>query len=213
MKSNPHNAAATARVLFVLIAALAANVCTAGDLLGHGPSPKDQIKDPKPEIFSICFQHTCAEIDHVSLSEEEWRQVRDHFSPPSEDAAQERQRIGSAIAYLEVAVGRQVDTLGDRGGNLKGFLASGNQMDCIDESTNSTTYLKMMAGDGLLRFHKVEKTSTRGFMIMGWPHTTAVVRDTTTGEKWAVDSWFLDNGVPPAIVPLSQWRSGWRPKS
>ena len=50
--------------------------------------------------------------------------------------------------------------------------ASDLQMDCIDESTNSTTYLRILAGAGLLRWHRVEARVTRGFFIFGWPHTT-----------------------------------------
>ena len=48
------------------------------------------------------------------------------------------------------------------GGSFEGVLKSGNQMDCIDESTNTTTYLNMMAKDGLLHFHSVEPTADTG---------------------------------------------------
>lgn len=184
------------------------------DILGHGPQPKDQIEDPSPDLFSVCFQHTCAQVEHLSLSPDQWESVRSKFQPPPESAEDERQRIGTAIAYLEVEVGKQIDTLDDRGGNLEGFVAEGNQLDCVDESTNSTTYLKMMQADGLLRFHTVQPRSTRArsrLFIIGWPHSTAVVQETATGEKWVVDSWFFDNGKPPAIVPLSLWSTGWEP--
>jgi len=186
------------------------------DVLGHGPDKKDQIEDPVPGRFSVCFQHTCAQVEHLALSEAQWDEVRARFQPRPASAEEERERMAQAIAYLEVEIGKQIDTLDDRGGNLEGFVAEGNQLDCIDESTNSTTYLKMMQGDGLLAFHVVEPRATRArsnLFIIGWPHSTAVVKEITSGEKWAVDSWFLDNGEPPSIVPLSLWRTGWEPES
>jgi hypothetical protein len=79
-------------------------------------------------------------------------------------------------------------------------------MDCVDESTNTTTYLTMLLKDGLLKWHNVEDRATRGFFIFGWPHTTAVIRDTVTGQLYVVDSWFLDNGQPPYIQKLEDWR-------
>lgn len=47
--------------------------------------------------------------------------------------------------------------------------------------------------------------------LFGWPHTTAMVSETRGGARWAVDSWFRENGKPPEIVPLEVWRRGWRP--
>ena len=184
------------------------------DILGHGPVPKDKISDPTPGRFSVCYQYTCAQVEHLSLSDDQWQLVRGFFTPPAATAQDERDQIAAAIAHLEVEIGREIGTLDDVGGSFQGVLKAGNQLDCIDESTNSTTYLTMMAKDGLLRYHRVEPTANRvanAFLPIGWPHTTAVVLDTTTGEKWAVDSWFLDNGEPPSIVPLSDWRAGWEP--
>lgn len=202
--------------LALMLATLAWPAAAFQDVLGHGPPPKAQIEDPTPGRFSVCFQHTCAEIEHLSLSDTQWQQVRQHFEPPPRSAEEERERIAAAIAFLEVEVGKQINTLDDRGGNLEGFAATGNQLDCVDESTNSTTYLKMMEHDGLLRYHRVEPRATRArsaLFIIGWPHSTAVVNDKTTDEKWAVDSWFLDNGQPAVVVPLSLWRTGWEPET
>jgi len=85
-------------------------------------------------------------------------------------------------------------------------------MDCIDESSNTTTYMAMMQKDGLLRWHRVVDTKTRGYFIFGWPHTTAVIKEKKTGRSWAVDSWFYDNGIPPAILPIAKWSDGWEPE-
>jgi hypothetical protein len=63
----------------------------------------------------------------------------------------------------------------------------------------------------LLRHHHVADRATRGWFIFGFPHTTAVIHEDARNAEWAVDSWFLDNGEPPFILPLDVWKKGWRP--
>lgn len=173
----------------------------------------DIITDPDPDAFSICYNHTCKEVTTVSLDRRQWREVQAVFTPPAPSSAQERRQLAEAIALFEQLVGGLVGTSQDKGGNFQGMLSGGKQLDCIDESTNTTTFLAMLEKGRLLRWHTVEDRSSRGFFIFGMPHTTAVVKDSTTGEKWAVDSWFHDNGVPPEILPLTEWRSGWEPQA
>ena len=44
-----------------------------------------------------------------------------------------------------------------------------------------------------------------------WPHQSAVVLEIASGKAYAVDSWFEDNGRAAHVVPLEQWRAGWKP--
>ena len=170
----------------------------------------DIVTDPDPAHFSVCHEHGCAEVDQIGLSPQEWRSIQQLFSRTAMSPEMERQYIARAIARFETFVGRRTGTWNDKGGDLKGLGLDG-QMDCIDESTNTTTYLRILQGARLLRWHTVEDRATRGWFIRGWPHTTAVIRDTRSGELYAVDSWFEDNGKPPHIVPLQQWKDGWEP--
>lgn len=170
----------------------------------------DVVTDPAPARFSVCHGGTCSIVSQVALNEEQWSRVAAAFTAPAGNAGEERARIAEAIARFENVVGAITDTADDRAENQTGN-AWWSQMDCIDESTNSTTYLRILSRQGLLRFHRVEARVTRGFFFMGWPHTTAVVSELKTGARWAVDSWFHENGKPPAIVPLDVWSAGWRP--
>lgn len=176
----------------------------------EGSAYWDMIQNPKPFAFSVCHGHTCARLDTVSLDHEKWQRVRNIFSIPAADPESERRYIAEAVALLETLVGPLTGTAGEKGKNLDGAGQDG-QMDCIDESLNTTTYLKMLHAEGLLRWHKVESRSTRGWFIFGWPHSTAVIREAQSDRAFAVDSWFEDNGVPPHIMPLDVWKSGWRP--
>ena len=199
------------RILAAAIALLAfAPVGGAADYAPDVFVQADIVTDPDPARFSVCHGGTCAIVSQVTLDESEWNRIAGIFVRSPANAREERARIAEAIAQFEVVVGAITDTSDDRAENQFG-KTWWSQMDCIDESTNSTTYLRILARRGLLRFHRVEARSTRGYFFLGWPHTTAVVRERETGERWAVDSWFYGNGSPPEIVPLELWKSGWRP--
>ena len=173
----------------------------------------DQVNTtPTPQAFSICFDHSCKSVAQLSLSSDQWQDIRKQFQPSANKAERERKQIQAAIAKLEQLIGSMTGTSNDKGANLAGMSAPGSQMDCIDESTNSTTYLTMMQQDGLLKWHQIKDRKTRGFFIFGWPHTTAIIEEVNQSKAWAVDSWFHDNGIAPEIVPLAQWKSGWEPE-
>ncbi len=165
---------------------------------------------PRPEAFAVCHGHGCEQRTPVSLTPAEWARVAALFRPPPADAAAERRAVACAVGLLERLVGPRTGTAGDLGGTFPGLGRPG-QMDCVDEASNTGTYLRMLADAGLLRFHVPDGRATRGYFVMGWPHTTAVMRERGTGRRWAVDSWFEDNGRPARIVPLGLWRRGWRP--
>jgi hypothetical protein len=81
-----------------------------------------------------------------------------------------------------------------------------NQLDCNDEAMNTKIYIQLMQHFGLIKLHASEDLHTRNSFINGWPDTTAVIYEIATGERFAVDRWFYDNGVPAAIVPFSEWK-------
>jgi hypothetical protein len=183
----------------------------AADLPGED-EPGELIADPSPQRFSVCLLYGCRRIAEMGLTRAQWGRIRGLFTPPARHAAQERERIARAIGVMETLVGERLGTAGDRGGGWRGLFTISPQQDCIDESTNTTAYLRIMADAGMLRWHTIEAPVSRGHVIFGHPHTTAVVMDTATGTDYAVDSWFLDNGQPALIIPLSAWRRGWRPR-
>lgn len=183
-----------------------------GSSLSHAEVPirDDVIAGPTPERFSVCYNNTCQELAVVGLRPAQWQSVKNLFQPPPSGAADERQTIARAVARMEQLAGPLTNTARDKGLNASPGDGS-NKMDCIDESTNTTSYLRLFAHGGLMRWHTVEDRATRGWLLFGWPHTTAVIRERASGVAYAVDSWFLDNGLPPFILPLDEWRRGWHP--
>ncbi|MFV1972233.1 MAG: hypothetical protein ACC648_00820 [Thiohalobacterales bacterium] len=168
------------------------------------------IPAPRPELFSVCYDHSCNTIVTDTLSPEEWRTASAELMLPLPSAADERHAVALAIAAMEDIVGRHTGTGIDSGGNLRGF-GRPSQMDCIDESTNTNTYLLMFERDGLLKHHTVVRRSTRFGLFVGMPHTTAVIQANETQQRYAVDSWFHDNGKPPYIERLELWKAGGEP--
>lgn len=169
------------------------------------------VASPTVQHFSICFGGTCSQRATVGLSREEWSRVRSTFTPAPTTAAAEREAIRRAIALLQRIVGPKTGTAHNLGEN-RGHGLPG-QMDCVDQSIDTSVYLTLLQKDGLLHWHRLAGRSTRGpfTAVMQWPHSTAVIVDTDNHVEYAVDAWFLDNGNPPFIVPLRKWANGWRP--
>jgi hypothetical protein len=171
---------------------------------------REIIASPTPQHYSVCLDHSCATIVTDALSDSEWREVTAPLRRPPRGAADERADIGRSMALFETVVGRHTGTSGDRGRNAAGFGQPG-QLDCIDESTNTTTYLKLLEREGLLRYHRVAERATRFGLFVGMPHSTAVIEELDSRNRYVVDSWFYDNGQPPHIVRLEDWYSGQDP--
>ncbi len=157
-----------------------------------------------PAPFFSCTDYHCDEGQTVHLSDRQWQSVRDLFQEPAASPEQEREQIRSAIAMLESAVGGITGTWRDLGKNAAGAGQPG-QLDCISESKNTTTYLRLLETDGLLKWHSVEPREVRTLLVFS--HWSAVIKERSSGERYVVDSWFLDNGEPPYIQTLADWKS------
>lgn len=166
---------------------------------------------PTPDAFSVCHDLSCHRVSKVSLTGAEWQQVRLLFRPQAESAEAERQQIKHAIARLEQLVGEKIDTVGDHAKNRLTGSRQG-QLDCIDEATNTSVYLRMMESEGLLHWHQSAPRTSRGPLTGQAPHNTASIIDTQSQQRYAVDAWYFANGEPPAIVLMSEWKQGWQPE-
>jgi len=145
----------------------------------------------------------------LGLGHEEWGRIRELFGTAIATPAEEREHVRAAVAMLEMITGDRIGTAADRGENFNGLGLPG-QMDCVDESTNTTVYLTMFQADHLLKWHTVESRTSRGLSTLQVPHFTAVIRDRSDNMRYAVASRLLDNGHPPFIVSFSVWEKGWR---
>lgn len=171
---------------------------------------------PQLSAFEVCQGGGCAVVSKTSITEMEWNAVTHIFNVPAKSAQEknevvERQKIAQAIGILEDLIGKKIGTTADLAGTFfDGKL--GGQQDCNDEAINSTTYMRLLKQKGLMPLHEIEDMRTRNFFFTGWPHTTAVIREIKSGERYAVDSWFYDNGHAATIVSFKQWKTNFQPE-
>ena len=152
-------------------------------------------------VFVQCFDFGCKTTQEIHYSAEDWEAVRAEFDGVT-DAASEKQAIRRAVARMEAISGRISGTHQDRGGNYPGSDIP-QQMDCIDESTNTYQYLGALQELNLLRWHEPGIKHKRQSWI--FEHWSATIRELDSGEVLVVDSWFLDNGELPYLQRLGDW--------
>ena len=165
---------------------------------------------PSLNQLEVCQGGGCAQFNQVSISQAEWASVALLFKVRATNSTDERLQISQAVGLLEQIVGAKNGTLGDRAGTFDNSDYQG-QLDCNDEAINTTTYMRLLKLNGLMQLHEIEDTRTRNFFFTGWPHSTAVIRDIKTKERFAVDSWFYDNGHAATVVPFASWKANYMP--
>jgi len=171
--------------------------------------------NPTPASFLECHGFGCAETSRVSLNAAEWARVKAQLSPAAHDARAERARIARAVATLEKIVGAKTGTGVHQWTHenmmIKPNLGDPTQLDCIDEAVNTWTYMTMMEGAGLFRFHSVAELAYAGLPTDTNPRNTAVLKE-KTGGYYAVDASLVDGGEPPLVMRLAVWTGSWPPQ-
>ena len=153
--------------------------------------------------FVQCYDFGCKTTFEIHYSDADWQSVRAVFGDEVVDAASEKQAIRRAVALMERISGEHSGTHLDKGGNYPGSDIP-RQMDCIDESTNTYQYLHALQQLELLRWHRVDLKQHR--LVWFADHWTATIRELDSGDVFAVDSWYQDNGMLPYIQPIEDWR-------
>jgi hypothetical protein len=178
----------------------------------HYSNPRDKASSrapysPRKDNFLVRYGGHNKFETPTNLSDSEWNDVQDFFYSV-ETIEDEIDAIKKSIAYIELRVAEKLNIHGDRGGNHRD--RGTRFFNCIDEANNSTTYLKILEQARLLSFFSVGNIKIRGFVVNA--HNTAtIVSKSGSNMRYAVDSWFHDNGIEPEVVPLDIWQSGWKP--
>ncbi|KLN62538.1 hypothetical protein WH96_03410 [Kiloniella spongiae] len=193
---------------------MAVSLVLSGCAAGPDSSPnmvfeRKGVTVPTLAQYQYCHGYGCSSRLSLTMSETDKRGLIQAFGV-AQTAQQERAAMAKAVAYMEQMNAPKAGTENDIGGTFTGYGQPG-QLDCEDESANTTTTLIFLQELGLIKHHKLRSQVTRGFFIGGWPHTSAAVVEASTGKSFAIDSWFEKNGVKPHIVPYEMWSSGWDP--
>jgi hypothetical protein len=161
---------------------------------------------PTEDRIYVCHGYTCRIVTPVRFNSAEIAKIAGALAEGAGDASAERDAISKAVQVFETIVGARIGTANDLPGMQFG-QGTDDQMDCIDEATNTTGLLLFLESHGFLKHHRVEAPSARGFFVdLRYPHATAVLTDLDSGEKWAIDSWPRANALPPVIMRLAEWK-------
>lgn len=160
----------------------------------------------------ICFNYGCHHQAVARFAGGDFEELRGMLSA-AVDAAGERAALARAIGRMYAIAATQTPIWRDRGRNGMDERHLVGAMDCIDHSTNSEAFLRLLQSEGLLRFHQPgPRTSRFAFLVFG-EHWTATLVETATAARYAVDGWFFDPGMPVAVVALARWRAGYDPEN
>jgi hypothetical protein len=163
---------------------------------------------PNPTINQvvICHGFACKFRTMIAFGPNDHAQLRKIMAKVTGPEA-ERAAIARAIAWYEKRIAPEAGTAGAKARST----ASGDpsQIDCVESSLNTTSALLMLQGLGLLRYHRVEPYVSRMlFDFMHFVHSTAVLTDLKTNQKWAVDTWVRNSGELPDVRLLTDWYRG-----
>jgi hypothetical protein len=165
---------------------------------------------PQKNTVWVCHAYGCQKQTRFRFRDEDIAALSAVMAKArkADTPAEERRAVAYAIGWMEDRVGKVIGTSADRPG--MDFQGSGDptQQDCVDEATNTTSYLLVLQANGFLKHHTVgtpfsKENLLRG--VAGWPHWTAVLQETANSQRWAVDSWIYANGENPAVVEVEKW--------
>jgi hypothetical protein len=163
----------------------------------------DDIANVSTGRLTVCHGFDCRNQTALTFSTDEQQRLRALFAATS-SAAAEREAIRKAVQIFESATTARLGVADKPKSDLSQTGQHG-QMDCIDESTNTRTFLRHLESNGLLKHHTVQTNVTRGVIFDGrYFHATAVIRE-NGGQRWAVDSWYEPAGGAPDIMRLDEW--------
>ena len=220
------NASTSVRAGFVLSGAIAL-VCLlsltsalAADLFAPPRQQHTRPLAPAYEIFddgsaaiAVCYNASCAQRTRVTLGKTDFADVERHLAVCAEGGLHNRlQRVRIAVWRMEALVERQLPALAnDLPVNHDEFGVDG-RTDCVDNATNTTTYLQVLRDLGMFSDWTIDTPRIRQRFNIERVHWTATIIDSESGTRWTVDSWYRPNGHLPFVMEFESWRAeklGW----
>jgi hypothetical protein len=202
----PSVVAGLCRPVFALVVASALAGCAYG---GLGPPQPHYLQfnaeAPHGNTVTVCSAYGCRHKSPFTFTHHDIATLTTLMAANrNQTATDERKAIAKAIAWIENRVGRENGTWKDRAGI--DFSAAGDptQMDCVDEATNTTSYLSVLAAHGLLNHHEVLSPMAKDG-VGRWTHYFAIIREKASGQRWALDSSMRANGQEPIIMQAEKY--------
>jgi len=178
-------------------------------------TPEYMIDRDGSVTLRICFNWSCARRQTITFTPEDIALLRRNMAACPDASLQDRlQRLRIGIWQMGLLAQKYQPALAndqainDFDGEVEG------RMDCVDITSNTTTFLHILRDLGQLPGWQVSAPEVRGFFDITAVHWTAVITDLETGLPWSVDSWFRPHGHLPMVMPLANWideEKAWEP--
>ncbi|NEX17059.1 MAG: hypothetical protein C1943_10620 [Halochromatium sp.] len=177
-------------------------------------SPEYDLGRDGSVTLRICFNWSCSQREILRFTSEDMALVKERMATCSGTSLHDRlQRVRIGVWQMELLAEKYQPLLANDLSINDDRRANG-RTDCVDNSTNTTTYLNILRDAGGLTGWTVSRPQVRKRFDVNAVHWTAVLVDNKSGMPWSIDSWFRPNGHLPMVMPLRNWRreeKGWEP--
>ena len=179
------------------------------------PIPPEYVIEPDGSVtLRVCYNWSCASRQTMIFTAEDMKLVKKRMATCQGTTLHDRlQRVRIGIWQMEsLAQKYQPLLVNDLPMNDSEEGAEG-RTDCIDNSSNTTTYLHILQDIGELSGWNISTPEVRDPLWVT-VHWTAVIIDASSGHEWTVDSWYRPNGHLPMVMPLKDWfdeKMAWQP--
>ncbi len=155
----------------------------------------------------VCFNWSCKSRQRITMTAADMAEVANQMALCPGNSLHDRlQRMRIGIWQMETLAEKyQPLFANDEAVNDRDQVLEG-RMDCIDNTSNTTTYLNVLHDLGLLPGWLMEEPRIRQ-RFSDLVHWTAVVVDSRDAGSWSVDAWLRPNGHLPFVMPLKAWKS------
>jgi len=160
---------------------------------------------PTNDRVVICHGFACKFRTLIAFDAKDHGELRKLMAKTGSPEA-ERAAMAKAVAWYGKRIAPEAGTAGAKARPGPSQSGDPSQIDCVESSLNTTSILLMLQRLGLLQYHRVEPYVSR--ITFDFVHSTAVLTDVKTGQKWAVDTWVRNSGELPDVRPLAAWYKG-----
>jgi len=160
------------RVLVLLLAA-GLSGCAQAFVYGGGDDVRIHYTQfgatpPQGNTVTVCHAYTCKMQTSYTFSNKDLAEIRTVMekTEQADTPYEERRAVAYAIAYIDVKVGNKLG-IHDKAGMQFSATGDPTQEDCVDVSTNTTSYLLVMQANGMLKHHTVDATMSKANLGKG----------------------------------------------
>ncbi|MGO4707128.1 hypothetical protein AB4072_15290 [Microvirga sp. 2MCAF38] len=162
---------------------------------------------PLNTVIIACHGYGCVRRTEISVSSGWFSQVGAIMRAGRYSPEAERKALSDAVRIYTTYLATQFGGRPDVPRSPPSLSGINGQMDCLDETANTTSLLLLLKEQGLLVHHDVASPQSRGIFLDGrYPHFTAVIVEVADHSSWAVDPWPRAPGAKPDLLPLEDWQ-------